>query len=87
MSLEDREAIKRMKTHRRDLDEILQRIKGAPNEPDGNREIALSRTKLEESIMWLGMACKAINEDVSCYKHGYDPTNAKVDAPAHGVKL
>lgn len=36
---------------RKDIDAIIQRIKGLP----GSRERSLSITKLQEGVMWLGM--------------------------------
>lgn len=81
------EIIKRMKQYRVDLDAVLQRIKADSVVGPGGREKALAVTKTQEAIMWLGMACKELNEGESCYQHGYDPDNAKVDPPADGVKL
>lgn len=70
------------KTWRVDLDAILQRMKsGAPS-----RERALAITKLQESIMWLGMDLKALNEP-NPYPNSYTPSNTIVDPTADNLKL
>lgn len=59
---------------RRDIDGIIQRIKCASDKnytglrpPDaelrGSRERSIAITKLQESVMWLGMDLKAINDE------------------------
>lgn len=63
------------KQFRKDLDEVLQRLKTAsekkfqPRENDAphitgraSRERSLAVTKIQEAIMWLGMDLKDINE-------------------------
>lgn len=72
------------KTWRRDLDTVLQQLKPPT---DRSRERALAITKIQEAIMWLGLDLEEMAGGVSCYKHGYDPSNAEVDPPADGVKL
>ena len=46
------------KTARRDIDAIIQTIKGLPS----SRERSLSITKLQECVMWLGMDLKRIRD-------------------------
>jgi hypothetical protein len=47
-----------VKELRRDTDAIIQRVKALPP----SRERALTITKLQEGVMWLGMDLKRINE-------------------------
>lgn len=87
------------KQWRKDLDEVLQRIKeGSHGNPvhlvEGDpvpvvrhsRERSLAVTKLEEAIMWLGMDLKAQNTP-SPYPHSYDPKSPIIDKTADGLKL
>lgn len=74
--------IRANKQLRKDLDEVLQNQKRCPN----SRERSLSITKLQESIMWLGMDLKRLNED-NPYPNSYDPTNSKIEPTADGLKL
>lgn len=67
---------------RRDLDGQLQKLKSLPP----SRERALSITKLQESIMWLGMDLKRLNEP-NPYPNSKDPSNAIVEKTADGLKL
>lgn len=67
---------------RRDIDAQLQKLKGLP----GSRERSLAITKLQEAIMWLGMDMKRLNEP-NPYPTSYDPTTAKVEPTADGLKL
>lgn len=70
------------KEMRRNLDAVLQKLRAVGGRT--SRERSLSITKIEEAIMWLGMDLKALNDGVSCYKHGYDETT-KVQPTADGV--
>jgi len=71
-------AISDTKQFRKDLDEVLSKLKQAsspqfnPDAPKGksyppghrsSRERSLAVTKIQEAIMWLGMDLKAINEE------------------------
>jgi hypothetical protein len=56
------------KSWRKELDFVLQKIKGASL----SRERSLAITKLQEAIMWLGMDLKAQNEP-NPYPHSYNP--------------
>jgi hypothetical protein len=77
------------KALRRDIDDIIQRLKGLPP----SRERSLSITKLQEGVMWLGMDLKRINESSpnsgvgNPYPNSKDPSNTKIDATADGLKL
>lgn len=44
---------------RKDIDEIVQRVKELP----ASRERSLAITKLQEGVMWLGMDLKRLNCD------------------------
>ena len=68
---------------RRDLDSILQRLKGLMP----SRERSLSITKIQEAIMWLGMDLKRLNDGISCYTESYNPNNTIVHPTSDGVKL
>lgn len=73
---------------RRDIDAIIQRLKGVPP----SRERALSITKLQEGVMWLGMDLKRINDTTpgsieNPYPNSKDPSNTKIDPTADGLKL
>ncbi len=65
-----------------ELDNQLQKLKALP----ASRERALSRTNLEQAIMWLGMDLKRLN-DTRPYPSSYDPSNTKVEPTADGLKL
>jgi len=67
---------------RRDLDAQLQKLKGLP----GSRERSLSITKIQEAIMWLGMDMKRLNE-ANPYPTSYDPSTARVEPTADGLKF
>ena len=67
---------------RKDVDDVLQRVKGlAPT-----RETALARTKLEEAAMWLGMNLKSLGAP-NPYPNSRDTSNATVDPTADGLTL
>lgn len=73
---------------RRDIDAIIQRVKALPS----SRERALTITKLQEGVMWLGMDLKRINEAnpgtiENPYPNSKDPTNTKIDPTADSLKL
>ena len=77
-----------VKTFRRDIDEVIQRVKDLP----GSRERSLTITKLQEGVMWLGMDLKRINESSpgsieNPYPNSKDPSNTKIDPTADGLKL
>lgn len=70
------------KSLRRDTDLIIQRVKALPP----SRERSISITKLQESVMWLGMDLKRLNEP-NPYPNSKDPSNTKIEATADGLKL
>ena len=75
--------IVKTKQLRKDIDEILQRVKELSN----TRERNLSITKLQEGIMWLGMHLKALNSP-DPYPESKNPdTGAYVAPTADGLKL
>ena len=74
--------IKRIKAFRLELDAILQDMKSLLD----SREIALSHTRIQEAIMWLGMELKSSGTP-NPYPHSYNPGNAIVDPTADGLKL
>jgi hypothetical protein len=74
--------IKQSKQWRVELDAVLQKIKTAA----GSRERALSITKLQESIMWLGMDLKE-RAAPNPYPNSYNPQNAIVEPTADGMKM
>lgn len=68
---------------RKDLDEKIQALKNLP--PSRERSIAI--TKLQESVMWLGMDLKRLNEP-NPYPTSKDPsTGDKLEPTADGLKL
>ena len=70
------------KALRRDIDAIIQRIKALPQ----SAERLLSTTKLQEGVMWLGMDLKRLAAP-DPYPNSKDPSNAKVEPTADGLKL
>lgn len=64
------------------LDKELQALKKLPL----TRERSLSITKLQESIMWLGMDLKRLNE-TNPYPDSYNDGNTKIAPTADGLKL
>lgn len=73
---------------RKDLDDLIQRTKAMPS----TRERALSITKMQEAVMWLGMDLKRIGEQnpeklTNPYPNSKDPTNDKIDPTADKLKL
>ena len=57
-----------------------------------SRERALTITKLQEAVMWLGMDLKRISEENpgkfnNPYPNSKDPSNTKIEPTADGLKL
>lgn len=75
--------IKETKQLRVDLDKILQRLKTSSRQ---SRERSLSITKIQESIMWLGMDLKELGTETP-YPNSYNPDNTIVDPTADNLKL
>ena len=76
------------KSFRQDLDRTLQKLKEVQNsKPDGiGRNLALSVTHLEDSIMRLGMCLKDLNTE-NPYPNSYNPNNTVIEPTADGLKL
>ena len=90
-------SVAQTKQHRKDLDDVLQRIKrdsdkGYTGEraPDhsvrSSRERSLAITKVEEAIMWLGMDLKAQNTP-NPYPNSKDPSSPVIDPTADNLKM
>ena len=87
------------KQWRKDLDEVLQKIReGCTRGPDvmeavrSSRERSVAITKLQEAIMWLGMDLKAMREDgvegvENPYPQSYNPDSPKIEPTSDGLKL
>ena len=77
------------KALRRDIDQIVQRVRELPP----SRERSITITKLQEGVMWLGMDLKRINEAHpdrgvgNPYPNSKDPSNTKIEPTADGLKL
>ena len=65
-----------------DLDAILQRVKNLQQ----SRSTAICRTKLDESIMWLGQNLKELGTP-NPYPNSRDTSNAIVDPTADNLKF
>jgi hypothetical protein len=71
------------KQFRKDLDEILQRLKSSSRL---SRERSLARTKIEEAIIWLGMDLKDQGTP-SPYPHSKEPASPVIDRTTDGLRL
>ena len=68
---------------RQEIDEKIQEVKALPS----SRERAISITKLQEAVMWLGMDLKRLN-DINPYPASKDPSTGTIIEPtADGLKL
>lgn len=90
MTTEDQ--VKQSKSWRQRLDVILQEMKEQQKADGGERHLSLSITHLEDGIMRQGMRMKALNEQEpgaapNPYPTSYDPSTAKVEPTADGLKL
>ena len=79
------------KQYRKDLDDVLQRLKlsSIPTGPTpcrASRERSLAVTKIEEAIMWLGMDLKAQGTE-NPYPQSYNPESPVIEPTADGLKL
>ena len=73
---------------RRDIDALIQKLRAKP----ARRERALSVTKLQEGVMWLGMDLKRINEEnpnsmPNPYPNSKNPSNTIIEPTADNLKL
>jgi len=75
--------IYRDKGWRAKLDDVLQDIKKCPT----SRERALTVTKIQEAIMWLGMDLKRLNDGESPYTGSYDCKDPSVHPVSDGLKM
>ena len=80
--MEYKEDVKCDKLSRVALDKELQELKSYPK----SRERSIAITKLQESIMWLGMDLKRLNEP-NPYPDSYKPENDKIAPTADGIKM
>lgn len=67
---------------RKDIDEIIQRLKDAV----GSRERILAITKLQEGVMWLGMDLKRLGTE-NPYPTSKDPGDPTIHPTADGLKM
>lgn len=67
---------------RKDIDEVLQRIKNL----EFRYETANAITKLQEGIMWLGMYLKYLGE-IDPYPESRNPDSQRIEPTADGLKL
>lgn len=74
--------IKNTKQFRKDIDEVIQRVKGL----DQSRETSLTITKLQEAVMWLGMNLKRLGAE-NPYPESKNPDSTKVEPTADGLKF
>ena len=74
--------IKNTKQLRKDIDEVIQRVKTL----DRSRETSLTITKLQEAVMWLGMNLKRLG-GTNPYPESKNPESTKVEPTADGLKL
>lgn len=86
------------KKWRKDLDMVLQEIKGSGDNtmPGGDgrssRERSLCITKIQEAVMWLGMDLKAqkeegISDAPNPYPESYNAASPQIEPTADGLKL
>lgn len=74
--------VSNIKQLRKDIDEVLQRVKGLYQ----SREISLAITKLQEATMWLGMNLKRLGEQ-DPYPESRNPDSQRIEPTADGLKL
>lgn len=86
------DAVGETKQFRKDLDEVLQRLKisSHPTNPHeharASRERSLAVTKIQEAIMWLGMDLKDMGTP-NPYPQSYNPESPVIEPTADGLKL
>ena len=67
---------------RKDIDDIIQRVK----ELESSRETSITRTKLEEAVMWLGRHLHFLG-DTNPYPESKNPESARIEPTADGLRL
>jgi hypothetical protein len=73
------------KQWRKQLDDILQELQ-TPLDGRKSRNRSIAITRLEDVIMRLGLDLKELNE-TNPYPNSKDPTNAKIEPTADGLKF
>jgi hypothetical protein len=76
------EEVSLTKEARKELDEALQTVRMLPS----SRETALAITKVQESIMWLGMNLKRLGTE-NPYPTSYDPESPVIEPTADNLKM
>ena len=76
------EEIKNTKQCRKDIDEIIQKVKGL----NKSRETSLAITKLQEAVMWLGMNLKELGS-INPYPESKNPDNTIIHPTADNLKF
>lgn len=74
--------IKKTKQLRKDIDEVIQRVK----ELDNCKEVSLVITKLQEATMWLGMNLKHLGAP-NPYPESKNPDSQKIYPTADELKF
>ena len=74
--------IKNTKQLRKDIDEVLQRVKNL----EFRYETANAITKLQEATMWLGMNLKRRGE-LDPYPESRNPNSQRIEPTADGLKF
>lgn len=74
--------VAKTKQCRKDIDEIIQRVKDLTQCKETDRAI----TKLQEAVMWLGMNLKRLGEE-NPYPENKNPESARIEPTADGLKL
>lgn len=74
--------VKNTKQLRKDIDEVLQRVKGL----NQSRETSLAITKLQEATMWLGMNLKRLGEE-NPYPESRNPESDVIHPTADNLKM
>lgn len=67
---------------RKDIDEVLQRVKNL----EFRYETANAISKLQEGVMWLGMYLKYLGE-IDPYPESRNPDSQRIEPTADGLKL
>lgn len=74
--------VKNTKQLRKNIDEIIQRVKTL----DSCKEVNITITKLQEAVMWLGMNLKRLGE-LDPYPESKNPDSQRIEPTADGLKL
>lgn len=74
--------VKNTKQLRKDIDEVLQRVKAL----EYKYETANAICKLQEAIMWLGMNIKRLGE-LDPYPESRNPDSQRIEPTADGLKF